>query len=243
MATRIFLCLFICFNSFQDIQAQDIHQSFYWIRYFNTLHFSPRLTWQNEADTRHFFSNNKQHQAIFHSRLAYKIRPKLQLAAGFTHSLQRPNDPQVSPRQAKPEFRGVQEFTYNTEFLHPTFELNGRIRTEQRFLGTKPIAEDQTYTFRFRHRYRLQFSYLLKPAKLALRVSDEILVNTTGTNLFGDLDQNRVYVCLEKRFSPVFATEIGYLHLKQPITDKPQSFQRDIVRLTFYHSVNLARDP
>jgi hypothetical protein len=219
-------------------QKRVDHKSLYWIRYYNTVNFSEQWNWQTELDTRHFFSNSRQQQFIGHTRVAYKPSAPWYFSAGLTGSWQRPQDPYLLPRPTTPELRLVQEGSF-TQTPLKNISLNYRIRIEQRFISNHPGAFDEDHRFSFRHRYRIQLSYAWPKPTITFRASDEVFVNATSDNLFGELDQNRVYLALEKRISPAVAFELGFMHIQQPVVTKNLLFRRDALRFTVYHTLDL----
>ncbi len=219
-------------------QKRIDHKSLYWIRYYNTINLNQKWNWQTELDTRHYFTNSRQQQFIAHTRVAYKPSSPWYFSAGLTGSWQRPQDPYLTPRPSTPELRLVQEGSYSQSPLK-NISLNYRIRIEQRFISNHPGVLDENHRFSFRHRYRVQFSYSLPKSAITFRASDEVFVNATSENLFGEFDQNRVYMALEKRISPAFALELGYMHIHQPVAAKNLLFKRDALRFTVYHTLNL----
>ncbi len=214
-------------------QPEVVHQNLYWIRYYNILNFDPKWSLHSEADTRHFFSNNAQHVLIFHSRLVYRPNDRWSFGNALTYSLQRPQMPDLTPRPTTPEYRIWQEAAYNLP-LSARFALNGRIRTEERFLSNHPGHFDGDHRFVFRHRYRLQATYALKEKNLAFRVSEEPFLNTFHKNLF---DQNRFYVSAEKRLNPALAVELGYMNVRQLGRNAQRLYHRDNVRFTLMHTL------
>ncbi len=214
-------------------QPEIIHQNLYWIRYYNILNFNPKWSLHTEADTRHFFSNSAQHVLIFHSRLVYKPNNQWAFGGALTYSLQRPQLPDTKPRPTTPEFRVWQEAGY-TWPLSARVALNGRTRTEERFISNHPGRFDGDNHFVFRHRYRAQLSYILRERNLTFRASDEAFLNTFHQNLF---DQNRVYLSVEKRFTPALAVELGYMNVRQLGRDALRLYHRDNVRFTLMHTL------
>jgi len=233
---RIFLLTLFSSCTFSVFaQKEVVHQSLYWIRYYNILNFNPKWSLHTEIDTRHFFVNSRQHQFIVHSRAAYRHNDAWNFGAALTYSAQKPQDPNTYPRPITPELRAWQEATYSQP-LSKRFTLSYRIRIEERFLSTHPghFELDQPHPFIFRHRYRAQLSYLLKEAQLAFRASDELFVN----NIQGvALDQNRVYVSVEKRFTPALTVEVGYMNTYQHTRTPGLYYQRNNLRLTLLHTL------
>ncbi|GHB58517.1 DUF2490 domain-containing protein [Persicitalea jodogahamensis] len=230
---RIVLALLSLVASPLLAQPEIVHQNLYWIRYYNILNFNQKWSLHSEADTRHFFSNSAQHQFISHLHFVYKPSNTWYFGGGLTYSLQRPQFPETRPRPTTPEFRIWQEAAYS-RLLSARFALSGRIRTEERFLSNHTGRFDDDYRFVFRHRYRAQLTYALKGKNLAFRVSDEAFLNTFHQNLF---DQNRIFLSVEKRFSPALAIELGYMNIHQLGRKAQRLYRRDNLRFTLTHTL------
>ncbi len=218
-------------------QKQITHQSLYWLRYFNTLNFNEKWNWQNELDTRHFFTNNRQQQFIVHSRVMFRPNTSWNFGIGLTGSWQKSQDPLVFPRPKTPELRIVEEVGVNQPLLQ-NLSANYRIRVEQRFISNHTGPFDEDCSFKFRHRYRFQLTYFWQKANMTFRTSEELFVNAGQQNLFASVDQNRTYVSAEKRFSPALSFEVGYMNINQKIKKLNFHARKDNVRITLYHTLN-----
>ncbi len=221
--------------SFAFAQKEVVHQSLYWVRYYNILNFNPKWSLHSEVDTRHFFINSRQHVLITHIRAVYKPSDSWSFGAALTYSAQKSQNPDTYPRPVTPEFRSWQEAAYNQP-LSNRFALNYRIRTEERFLSTHPGHFDfaELHPFVFRHRYRVQLGYAIKEANLAFRASNELFLNNFQGTLF---DQNRGYISVEKRFTPALAVEVGYMNIYQLTRTPGLYYQRNNLRLTLLHTL------
>lgn len=219
-------------------QRQLTKQGLYWLRYYNIVNFNKQWSWHNEFDTRHFFVNSRHHNFIMHTRLAYKPNDWLNLATALTYSLQRPHDPHTTPRPGIQEFRPWQEINLN-QSLPRALVLSYRLRTEERFISTHTGHFDGSYNFLFRHRHRVQFAYPVKKWDVSFRISEEFFYYFTQGNPFNNWDQNRFYVSVDKKLSPSFAVELGYMNIRQAGRGTNQLLERNIARFTLYHSITL----
>lgn len=224
-------------------QKQITNQSLYWIRYYNQLSITKKIVWHNEVDERLFFEKNQQQQFILHTRLHYKFAQNAEVAAGFTYSMQSPQDPKSTSDLVIPELRPVQELSYTTPATK-RLSIQQRIRAEQRFIHkSQGVNLVDGYQFNFRFRYRLQASYKLskEDAKYptTAKVSNELMVNARKAIVYNQFDQNRVYLGLEKGISKNLSVELGYLHLYQQRATGNQFYNREIVRGTIYHKIKL----
>jgi hypothetical protein len=222
---------------------QVIHQSLYWLRYYNQLSINKTLTWHNELEDRRFFEHNIQHVLIVHSRMHYKPSPNTDVAVGLTYSRQSPQTPDSPLTIVIPEIRPVQEINHRNA-LSKRLTLQHRFRIDERFIhrnsGNELFAG---HDFNFRFRYRLQATYKLSPetskTPTALKLSDELMVNAGKKILYNQFDQNRLYVGIEQSLTNKLALELGYLHWYQQRASGYQFFERDIIRFTINHKINL----
>lgn len=201
------------------------------------------MTWHNEIDDRHFFENNRQQQLIIHSRLHYKFIKNMEAAFGITYSSQNPQDPQSTSKLIIPEFRPVQEISFSNPFSS-RFNLQQRLRVDERFIRKNDrLNLLEGYDFHIRFRYRIQMSYRINEIEdkvpLAVKISDELMINS-GSKFAGKrFDQNRIYTGLELGLVKDLSAELGYLHLSQQRANINQYFERDIIRLTLYHKIQI----
>lgn len=217
-------------------QKEVIHQSQYWLRYYALVNLNAKLSWHNEIDSRYFFTNSRQALFIAHTRLAYKLNDRFSVAAALCYARQKPLDAYAPARPATPEFRPWQEVNFNQR-LSARWSLGYRLRTEERFIDNHPVPFDSDYSFVFRHRYRVQLTCFIKKTSLTFRLSEELFEIAQNGDLFGRLDQNRMYLSIEKRFDPHFSFEAGYMKVYQPAKIGPRVYDRDNLRLTLYHTI------
>ncbi len=224
-------------------QKAVTNQTLYWLRYYNQLALNNKWTWHNEIEDRRFFEHNRQHHFIVHSRLHYAFFKNADAAIGFTYSLQSPHDPDAANVLVVPENRIVQELNLRNP-LTTRLTLHQRLRIDERFIHKTDGKElIDGYDFNVRFRYRLQATYKVSrpDAKnpITLKLSDELMVNTGKNILYNQFDQNRIYVGIEQRLYKGISLEIGYLHWYQQRASGNQFFDRDIIRLTLSHQIEL----
>jgi hypothetical protein len=209
----------------------------YWVRYYNQLHLKNNFSLHSEVDERRNFQAPHQSQFFIHIHLHYRVKPWLDVAAGQNFNL---TDSPVNPSLEVPEWRPWQEVSVlsNTD---KKLLFQFRYRLDERFIHNNNKVElEEGYHFNLRHRFRFQAGTKLftfeKNRNLAIRVSDEIMVNTGDVpRLF---DQNRMYYGLELTLSNQWSIEGGYLNIVQPLNDS-EYLTRNIIRTTFYHRLSL----
>lgn len=222
---------------------QVTNQSLYWMRYYNQLSLNENWTWHNEIDERRFLINNKHQHFIMHSRIHYKFYKNADVALGFTYSLQDPQEPYSESTLTIPELRIVQEINQNNAITNK-FSIQHRIRIDERFFrkndGTELL---KGYDFNFRFRYRFQASYKLieyeNKNTTTLKMANEIMINAGKNIVYNHFDQNRIYAAVEQELSKNTSVELGYMYWYQQRASGYQFFDRDIIRLTFYHKIKI----
>ena len=234
--------LFI-FNAEVKAQKTVTNQNLYWIRYYNQLKINQKWIWHNEIDDRRFFERNKQHHLIIHSRLHYKVLKNADVALGLTYSLQSPQDPNSVSDLVVPEKRFVQEINLNNP-LSNRFSLQHRLRIDERLIrNNNELNLLEGYAFNFRFRYKLQGSYRLNREdatnQTILKISDELMFNAGKQIIYNQFDQNRIYAGLEQGLIENISAEIGYLYWYQQRATGDQFFDRNIIRFTLLHKIDL----
>jgi Protein of unknown function (DUF2490) len=222
----------------QAQSKQVSHQALYWARYYNQVKFGQHFTWHNELENRMWMHETKQHHFIMHSRLHYQLNPKLDVALGLTYSAQSPQEPQSRSTLVVPELRPVQEINYQTQ-LFDRCQLQQRLRLDERFIhrnNGQVLTDGYDFNLRFRHRLQLNYQLVAdKNSGTNLKLSNEMMLNTGGNVGQNQFDQNRAYLGIEQNINQNIGIELGYLYWYQQRASGYQYFDRDIVRLTFYH--------
>jgi hypothetical protein len=224
--------------AFLPSKSQDtfISQWQAWFRYYNVAQLSEKLALHTEIDERINLNPSQQFQFFTHVHLHYRVKPWLDLAAGFNFNL---TNPPFNPSLSIPELRPWQEATFIKNF-QKEIQFQFRYRLDERFIhnNDKQILLDG-YHFNWRHRLRIQFS---KPIikfnnnrTLTLKLSDEVMLNAGDVpRLF---DQNRIFVSLEIKLNEHVSFESGYMNLIQPVSDD-LFYERHIIRSTLRHRID-----
>jgi hypothetical protein len=208
-----------------------------WFRYYNQLYFNKAVALHTEIDERINFEAPHQSQFFIHLHLHYRLKPWLDVAAGqnfnLTNSLENPD-------LVVPEIRPWQEVNFLTN-TSKKINIQFRYRLDERFIHKNDRIELQDgYHFNLIHRFRIQFGTVLVKKnnewKLAMRLSDELMINTG--NVPRAFDQNRFYCGLELKLNDHWSIESGYLNIIQPRTDA-EYFVRNVIRTTLHHRIGL----
>lgn len=220
-------------------QDKYIHQGSYWFRYYNQSKLSKNLTLHFEADERRLVNPSRQFQFFTHLHVHYQIKPWLDVAAGGSFIK---TNSSKNLTLAVPELRVWQEASI-TKMISPKWQFQFRYRLDDRFIhNNDKVVLLEGYHFNWRHRFRIQFYREIKKISdtrsLALRISDEIMLNTG--DVIHTFDQNRIFTSLEYRFDKHWSVETGYLNLYQSRTDDG-FYVRHIIRVTLHHKLDFRK--
>ena len=230
------------------LQAQETktinNQDMVWYAYYNTLQFSEKTYLTSELQERHFVNKLEQHQIVFRTHLHQEIDKNRDISAGFCFFFHGKNDPDQPKTVTVPEFRPHVELGIKQPFSK--FTLFHRYRAEFRYfhnVSADRLSLEDGYEFtNFRLRYQLQASTKLGAIQnkiVRLRVFDEIMLNAGKKVIDNVFDQNNIYVGLSVEINPNTQFEIGILKRFQQRATPNEYFERDILRLTLFHKINL----
>jgi len=206
-----------------------------WFRYYNQAQLNEKFVLHTEVDERRNLNPSQQSQFFTHVHLHHRVKPWLDVAAGFNFNLT--NAP-VNSSLIVPELRPWQEASLIKTF-RKELQFQFRYRLDERFIhnNDKQVLTDG-YHFNWRHRFRIQFSKPIvqfnNKRRLTLKLSDEVMLNSG--NVPRSFDQNRIFASLEIKLNNHWSFESGYLNIIQPITDDV-FYERHVIRSTVYHRI------
>lgn len=240
----LLVLLALGFTTSLHAQKQITHQSQYWIRYYGKYHISHDWETDVEIDDRRFFKDNRQANWVLpRITVIRKLGAGWNIGAGFTYyTTTNPADPEKAATLTVPELRPHEELNYSQKI--GKLGIKQRFKLEQRWTHNSTATElTHGYSFKGRFRYQFQLDYRLITSatgsgSLSAKTSDEILLNLGHSVVNNTFDQNRFYVALNYELSKAFQVELGYMDYFQQRSSGNQYYQRDIARLTIYHSVN-----
>jgi opacity protein-like surface antigen len=244
--TTYYLFLLFLFSLFANAQVEKNidHQSLLWTRYYNQLTINNKWSIHSEFDNRVFLNPLEENLYEFRIQGKYKINSNIELGAGFAYFSVATQVSEVTFDFRIPEYRGQQDIVYKQDF--GKFTLNQRFQVEQRFFqNSSKIELLSGTTFFWRFRYRLQGEYsLLKKEQQYLKaiIYDELMINGGENVVYNTFDQNRIYAGLQYGINKNIAIELGYLNSFQQRASGDDFFDRDIIRFTFYHKINLQKN-
>jgi hypothetical protein len=213
------------------------HQTLSWIRYYTIIPVAEKWDIHSEIDNRSFLIPVSQNVFVVRVQGRYRLNKATDFGGGFAYFNVNTQQPDNNPEYEIPEYRAQQDVTITKEISN--FTLSNRFQLEERFIQkTTKTALLNEFSFALRFRYRLQVtSTLWEKDKKSLEavVSDEILFNYGKENKQNFFDQNRIYAATRFHFNPTTGLELGFLKNFQRRASGVDFFDRDIIRLTFYH--------
>lgn len=228
-------------------QKKVINQDLIWYGVFTTININEKWYFQNELQERHYINPTAQHQFVFRGHLHRHLGASgWESSLGMCLFLQSPNDPKATVKLTVPELRPHVEFGYKQKLKRVSFDH--RFRAEARFFHntntSRTDLEDGFAFGNFRFRYKFQATIpIVKIADhrfLKIKLSDELHLNAGRNIVMNIFDQNRLYGGIGIDLTRDVFVEAGYLNWFQ---QRPNSefFNRDILRFTVFHKVNLRK--
>lgn len=244
MFGRKFL-IFIFFSTFLLGQKNVENQQLLWYGYYNKLQINQNWVLNSEVQERHFYQPLVQHQLVFRTNLDRRILDDINVSLGFVVFLQSPNDPESESTLMVPELRT--DFGFNAKKKYKYFNVNQRFKVEARFFhqteNNELVGGYQFSNFRIRYQLGLDIPLIKKQdaEKLILKIKDEVMFNF-GKNIVKNVfDQNRIYIGLNYPMNKNLAFEAGYLNWFQQRPSGTDFYNRDIIRFSVFHTINLKK--
>jgi hypothetical protein len=238
------LFLFLtCSFLYSQTEKNIDHQSLLWTRYYNQLTINDKWSLHSEFDNRIFINPIEENLYEFRIQGRYKINKKIELGAGFSYFSVATQDPEVTADFNVPEYRGQQDISWKQDIGKIT--LAHRFQVEERFFhnaNKEGLLPGTTFFWRFRYRLQGEYSFWKKENQfLKILLSDEIMMNGGKNVIKNALDQNRIYAALQYGVNKNIALELGYLNSFQQRASGVDYYNRDIIRFTFFHKINLQK--
>jgi hypothetical protein len=240
---RFLYLLLICIVGQAQTEKNVDHQSLLWTRYSNQLTLNSKWLILSEFDNRVFIHPFEENLYLIRVQGRYKINKGVDLGAGFAYFSVATQDPEKTNDFRTPEYRGEQNISWKQEFNK--FTLNQRFQIEERFFhntNKEGLLPGTTFSWRFRYRFQGEYSCWKKENQyLKAIVYDEIFINAGENIVKNTFDQNRIYAALQYGVNKNIAFELGYLNSFQQRASGVDYFDRDIIRFTFFHKINLQK--
>jgi hypothetical protein len=238
---RTFSLLLICFVSRAQTEKNVDQQNLLWTRYYNQLTINNKWSVHTEFDNRIFLKPIEENLYLIRLHGRYKINNNLDVGAGFAYFSVATQNPDVTFDFKFPEYRGQQDIVYKQDFGR--FTLNQRFQVEERFFhnaNKEGLLPGTTFYWRFRYRLQGEYSCWKKDNQHLKAIAyDELMINGGENIVKNTFDQNRIYAALQYGVNKNIALELGYLNSFQQRVSGVDYFDRDIIRFTLFHKINL----
>ena len=242
MKIKTILFLFLgCTFSYGQTEKNVDYQSLLWTRYYNLLTLNNKWSIHSEFDNRIFINPVGENLYLFRVLGRYKMNDNLELGAGFAYFSVETQDPEITYDFNVPEYRGQQDLIWKQGIGRIT--LVHRFQVEERFFhnaNKEELLPGTTYYWRFRYKIQGEHIFWKKENQfLKAIVYDELMINGGKNVVKNTFDQNRIYAALHYGINKNIALELGYLNSFQQRSSGIDYFNRDIIRFTFFHKINL----
>lgn len=238
----LFLFLTCSFLHAQTEKNID-HQSLLWTRYYNLLTINEKWSIHSELDSRIFLNPVKENLYEFRVQGRYKIDDNFEVGTGFAYFSVATQVPEITTDFNVPEYRGQQDIIWKQDIGKIT--LLQRFQIEERFfhnINNEGLLPGTTFYWRFRYRLQGEYSFWKKENQfLKAILSDELMINRGKNVVKNTFDQNRIYAALQYGINKNITLELGYLNSFQQRASGVDYFNRDIIRFTFFHKINLQK--
>jgi Protein of unknown function (DUF2490) len=226
-------------------QKSVINQKLVWYGYYNTIKFNEKWQLSSEIQERQFINPTAQHQLLFRTNLVRSFNKNWNTSLGMTYFLQNPNDPESKSNLTVPELRPNIGFGYKKKILLVT--ITNRFKAEARFFhdvqNNELVGGYRFSNYRLRYELGLELSLLktkqTKDEVILMKIKDEIMFNLGSKMVTNAFDQNRIYLGLNYKLNKAFAIEAGYLNWYQKRASGNEYYNRDILRLSVFHTIDL----
>lgn len=236
----ISLILF-CFTAQSQTEKNIEHQNLLWTRYYNILTLNNKWSLHSEFDNRIFINPPEKNLRVIRIHGRYKINNDLDLGAGIAYFAVSTQVPQATIDFNVPEYRTQQDISWK-QVLGKIIVLN-RFQVEGRFFhnaNKEGLLQGTTFFWRFRYRLQGEYYFWKKEHQyLKAIIYDELMINGGKNTMKNTFDQNRIYGALQYGITKNIALEFGGLKSFQQRANGVDYFDRDIIRFTFFHKINI----
>ena len=231
---------FVLFSQAQTEKKID-NQSILWSRYYNLLTLNEKWSLHSEFDNRLFLKPVTENLFVIRSQVRYKATNTIELGGGVGYFPVATQDPENTTDFMIPEFRGQQDVVWKNTI--GKIQLSQRFQIDERFIRNASktgLLPGTTFNWRFRFRIQAEYDIWKKDNRyLKTIVYEEILLNAGKSIVKNTFDQNRVYAALQYGFNKKIAVELGYLNSFQQRASGVDYYDRDIIRLSIFHKLQL----
>lgn len=226
-------------------QKKVENQQLIWYGYYNNLKFNENWSLNSEIQERQFYNPTAQHQLVFRSNLERKVFGDWKASVGMTFFLQNPNTPNSESNLSVPELRPNIGFSNKQKLGFVS--INHRYKAEARFfhdVENEKLVGGYRFS-NFRLRYQLGLDFLIwkneKQQAFIAKIKDEIMFNIGSKIIKNTFDQNRIYLAINYKLNNSYAVELGYMNWFQQQKSGTDFYNRDILRFSLFHSIELKK--
>lgn len=238
---KIFGLLLMSFIAKAQTEKNIDQQSLLWTRYYNQLSITDKWSVHTEFDNRIFINPVEENLFVFRVQGRYKINSNIEVGVGYSYFSVATQDPEITTDFRTPEHRAQQDVTWKQG--SGKFTLNQRFQVEERFIhnaNKEELLPGSSFSWRFRYRLQGEFSCWKKESEyLKAIVYDELMINAGEKIVKNTFDQNRIYAAMQYGINKNIALELGYLNSFQQRASGVDYYDRDIIRFTFFHKIDL----
>ena len=243
---KLILVIILMIPQFFLAQKKVENQQLIWYGYYNSLKFNENWSLNSEIQERQFYNPTAQHQLVFRSNLERKLIGDWNASVGMTLFLQNPNNPNSESNLTVPELRP--DFGFNHKQKLGFVTINHRYKAEARFFhdveNEKLVGGYRFSNFRLRYQLGLDIPIWKneKQQTIIVKIKDEIMFNAGNKIVKNTFDQNRIYLAVNYKLNNSYAVELGYMNWFQQQKSGTDFYNRDILRLSIFHNIDLKKD-
>ena len=242
---KLILVIILIIPGFLLAQKKIENQQLIWYGYYNNLKLNENWSLNSEIQERQFYNPTAQHQLVFRSNLERKVFADWKASVGMTLFFQNPNTPNSESNLTVPELRP--DIGFNNKQKLGFLTINHRYKAEARFFhdveNNRLVGGYRFSNFRFRYQLGLDIPIWKneKQQTIIVKIKDEIMFNAGNKIVKNTFDQNRIYLAVNYKLNNSYAVELGYMNWFQQQKSGTDFYNRDILRFSICHSIDLKK--
>ena len=243
---KLILVIILMIPQFFLAQKKVENQQLIWYGYYNSLKFNENWSLNSEIQERQFYNPTAQHQLVFRSNLERKLIGDWNASVGMTLFFQNPNTPNSESNLTVPELRP--DIGFNNKQKLSFVTISHRYKAEARFFhdveNNRLVGGYRFSNFRLRYQLGLDIPIWKneKQQTIIVKIKDEIMFNAGNKIVKNTFDQNRIYLAVNYKLNNSYAVELGYMNWFQQQKSGTDFYNRDILRLSIFHNIDLKKD-
>ena len=243
---KLILVIILIIPGFLLAQKKIENQQLIWYGYYNNLKLNENWSLNSEIQERQFYNPTAQHQLVFRSNLERKVFADWKASVGMTLFFQNPNTPNSESNLTVPELRP--DIGFNNKQKLSFVTISHRYKAEARFFhdveNNRLVGGYRFSNFRLRYQLGLDIPIWknVKQQTIIVKIKDEIMFNAGNKIVKNTFDQNRIYLAVNYKLNNSYAVELGYMNWFQQQKSGTDFYNRDILRLSIFHNIDLKKD-